>query len=89
MRETNRPGGGEMLGRKGQLTVDNLVALLVMIMIIGIMFPVLYPFIDQAANATNDTVTQTLIYILPAGIVLGAFLVIFRYTRPYYSNPPM
>jgi len=72
--------------RKGQLTPLNLIGLLIMIIILGVMLPVVYPFIDQAANATNDTVAQTLMYLLPPGLILGALLVIFKYPRPYYEQ---
>ena len=78
-----------MLGSKGQLTPMNLVGLLIMIIILGTMLPVVYPFIVQGANATNSSVTQTLLYLLPAGLILGAFLVIFKYPQPYYQQPPV
>ena len=77
------------MGKRGQIGPANLIALFVLIIILGVMMPVVYPFIELGANATNDTVTKALIYLLPPGIVIGVFLVIFRYEQPYYQQPPM
>ena len=76
------------MGKRGQIGPANLIALFILIIILGVMMPIVWPFIELGVNATNDTVTQTLMYLLPPALVIGVFLVMFRYEQPYYQQPP-
>ena len=75
------------IGTRGQVSPINLIGLFILIVMLGVLMGPMYNFIDMGANATNDSVVKTLLYLIPAALVLGVLLVVFRYERPYYASP--
>jgi len=73
-------------GRKGQLSVDNIISLVIIIFV----FAVCYPVIDSAINTLQNQAGTSVDLISAAYLPIMAIMVIgaiMFYSRPYYEQP--
>ena len=73
------------LGTKGQMSITNLLSLVVIVATFAILLPILNTFIYLGMNSGDDTVDAILL-IIPTLMAIGIIMAIFRYEQPYYGG---
>jgi hypothetical protein len=70
---------------KGQMSVTNILSMVVIVATFAILLPVMNTFITLGVNM-NDATVSTILYIIPTLMAIGIVMAIFRYEQPYYGG---
>jgi len=72
--------------KKGQLSVGNIIGILIAIVVFSLTLPMMSNFINDAqatAGATTDTILAAIIPLMAVGLIW----MVFTYSRPTYQQP--
>ena len=73
------------MGSRGQLSPLNIIGFFVIVVMVATLMDPLMQMIDLASNATgiSETITETLLDLIPMFLVLAVVITLFAYARPY------
>jgi hypothetical protein len=74
------------LDRRGQLSITNMLAVFVGIIMLSLLLPIAKGFVDTAVSAGLDSTTATLLYLSITLLVAGLIVTIFRSESPAYVS---
>jgi len=73
------------MNSKGQLSVSNLLSMVVIVATFAVALPILNTFINLGIYHGDSTVDAILL-VVPALMAIGIIMAIFRYEQPYYGG---
>ena len=73
------------LGRKGQLSITNVVSFFTILVIVAVMMSPILDMIEIAQNGT-DAITSSLLALLPMFLVLGVIMTLMAYSQTHYAQ---
>lgn len=71
--------------KKGQMSIVNLLGIVILVIIFSSMTGVLSPFIEYGQNNTGSLTSTLLSFILPF-MVISIFMALFSYAKPVYQQ---
>lgn len=72
--------------QRGQLSVGNIIAILIAIVVFSLTLPIMTNFIESAQNTASATTSTILAAIIPI-MAIGLIWMVFTYSRPAYQRP--
>ena len=80
--------------RRGQLTLNNLIELVITLIVLVAIFPVITSVISQGLtgltnnglNATTNSILSALLGLIPILIIIGYIVLTLLYMRPNYGQ---
>jgi len=73
------------IGRKGQLSITNVVSFFTILVIVAVMMSPILDMIEIAQNGT-DAITSSLLALLPMFLVLGVIMTLMAYSQTHYAQ---
>lgn len=73
------------LGKRGQMSIQNVLGMVVVVATFAIMLPTLNYFI-YLGSLTGDPTTDAILALIPVLMAIGIIMSIFRYEQPYYGG---
>lgn len=72
---------------RGQMTIINLIYILVLLVVLGVMMPLYYQFVNNLLNTVPDPTVRLIISLIPFAIAAGvlATIVSMGRTGGYYA----
>jgi len=68
--------------KRGQMTINNFLYILVMLFVVAGLFPLVYQAIDMLLGSTTDPTVKIIISLIPLAIVVGILNTIVAYGQP-------
>lgn len=68
--------------KRGQMTINNFLYILVMLFVVAGLFPLVYQAIDMLLGATTDPTVKIIISLIPLALIVGILNTIVAYGQP-------
>jgi len=74
------------IGNRGQLSPLNLIGFFVIVVIMASLMNPIMDMLDIANASGLDTVTSSILYLIPMMLVVAVVITLFSYARPYTAG---
>jgi len=73
------------MGTRGQLSITNIIAFFMIIIVVAVLMSPILDMIDLAKNGT-DAITSSLLTLIPLFLVLAVIMTLFSYSQTHYTQ---